>query len=197
MEKFLTFQRFQIYLGAGWSHWPSEFLCRQSQADGGATALTVPQVLWGEVGADTHLFTKEFMEDYVSLEGHLSLYPKTSGFYFRTQKHYSWPVAPLKGANCSAQVTFGEGSGAKLRARLLCAALLSPAWVVRPTRAGSCPHSRLLAPYTITIYKMGKAFFTLANTHAETVGYERTLHLKQRDVLGCMKGSRSAPVPRG
>lgn len=41
---------------------------------------------------------------------------------------------------------------------------------------------------------MGKFFSTLANTQAETVGYERTLHLKQRDVLG-MKGSRRAPVP--
>lgn len=81
-------------------------------------------------------------------------------------------------------MTFGEGSGVRLRARLLCAALLGPAWLLRPTRAGSCPHCQLLAPYTITMYKMGKVFFTLANTQAETVGCERTLHLKQRHVLG-------------
>lgn len=85
------------------------------------------------------------------------------------------------------------GSVARLWARLLCAIPPSPAWVVRPTRAGSCSLSRLPAPRSITIYKMGKGiFFTfifsfshvLANMQVETAGYERTLHLMQRQVLG-------------
>lgn len=83
-----------------------------------------------------------------------------------------------------------SGSVARLQVRLPHAAPLSPAWAVGPPRAGSCHAPSSWFPSTI--HKMQIFFFTfifsfshvLANMQAEIVGYERTLHLTQRQALG-------------
>ena len=91
-------------------------------------------------------------------------------------------------------MAFGEWVSTRLWAWLLCAARPSPACVAGPTCAGSGPRSRLPAPCSITIYKVGKGFcfFTfifsfshvLVSMQVEMMGYERTSHLKRRQPQG-------------